>query len=196
MTAKICAAFVKAQAEIEKAIKEKNNPHFRSKYADLGAVVDAIKPALEKHGLGFFQKFHEDHDGVTVETIIVHESGETLSNGVLSVPATKKDAQGFGSATTYARRYSLQAAFGVAPEDDDGNAASQRREPAQQAQAPVTRSPEPITDARLTKAIGAILAGKYNTARLRAEFSLTNEQERRLQAALSQTQPDLEKEPA
>lgn len=124
MTAKICAAFVKAQAEIEKAVKEKNNPHFRSKYADLGAVVDAIKPALEKHGLGFFQKFHEDHDGVTVETIIVHESGETLSNGVLSVPATKKDAQGFGSATTYARRYSLQAAFGVAPEDDDGNAAS------------------------------------------------------------------------
>lgn len=124
MTAKICAAFVKAQAEIEKAVKEKNNPHFRSKYADLGAVVDAIKPALEKYGLGFFQKFHEDHEGVTVETIIVHESGETLSNGVLSVPATKKDAQGFGSATTYARRYSLQAAFGVAPEDDDGNAAS------------------------------------------------------------------------
>lgn len=124
MTAKVSAAFVKAQAEIEKASKDKTNPHFRSKYADLGAVVDAIKPALEKNGLAFMQKFHRDDAGVTVETIIIHESGETLSNGVLNVPASKKDAQGFGSACTYARRYSLQAAFGVAPEDDDGNAAS------------------------------------------------------------------------
>lgn len=122
----ISAAFVKAQAEIEKAEKDKTNPHFKSKYADLGAVVDAIKPALEKYGLAFLQKFHHDENGIAVETIIIHESGETLSNGVLRVPATKKDAQGFGSACTYARRYSLQAAFGVAPEDDDGNAASQQ----------------------------------------------------------------------
>lgn len=124
----ISAAFVKAQAEIEKASKDKSNPHFRSKYADLGAVVDAIKPALEKHGLAFLQKFHQDDNGIAVETIIIHESGETMSNGVLRVPATKKDAQGFGSACTYARRYSLQAAFGVAPEDDDGNAASHPKE--------------------------------------------------------------------
>lgn len=124
----ISAAFVKAQAEIEKASKDKENPHFRSKYADLGAVVDAIKPALEKHGLAFLQKFHHDDNGIAVETIIIHESGETMSNGVLRVPATKKDAQGFGSACTYARRYSLQAAFGVAPEDDDGNAASHQKE--------------------------------------------------------------------
>jgi hypothetical protein len=124
MSAKVSAAFVKAQAEIEKASKDKTNPHFRNKYADLGAVVDAIKPALERHGLAFLQKFHHDDKGITVETIIIHESGETLSNGTLNVPASKMDAQGFGSACTYARRYSLQAAFGVAPEDDDGNAAS------------------------------------------------------------------------
>lgn len=183
MTAKICAAFVKAQAEIEKAIKEKNNPHFRSKYADLGAVVDAIKPALEKHGLGFFQKFHEDHEGVTVETIIIHESGESLSNGVLSVPATKKDAQGFGSATTYARRYSLQAAFGVAPEDDDGNAASRKSDQADK----VDRHVKPaITDERLDKAIQTILAGEYTTSKLRAAFSLTAQQESKLQAAMAE----------
>ncbi len=128
MTAKVSAAFVKAQAEIEKAAKDKTNPHFRSKYADLGAVVDAIKPALEAHGLAFLQKFHHDERGISVETIVIHESGETLSNGVLNVPASKMDAQGFGSACTYARRYSLQAAFGVAPEDDDGNAASKKPE--------------------------------------------------------------------
>lgn len=130
MSAKVSAAFVKAQAEIEKASKDKTNPHFRNKYADLGAVVDAIKPALEKHGLAFLQKFHHDDKGITVETIIIHESGETLSNGTLNVPASKMDAQGFGSACTYARRYSLQAAFGVAPEDDDGNAASQQNKTA------------------------------------------------------------------
>lgn len=192
MTAKICAAFVKAQAEIEKAVKEKNNPHFRSKYADLGAVVDAIKPALEKHGLGFFQKFHEDHEGVTVETIIVHESGESLSNGVLSVPATKKDAQGFGSATTYARRYSLQAAFGVAPEDDDGNAASAGAEKPTRAAPPKAAAKPAINDDRLDKAIQSILAGEYTTTKLRAAFSLTAAQESKLQAAM--VQPETEKE--
>lgn len=123
-TKKIYAAFVKAQAGIDKAIKESTNPHFRSRYADLGNVVDAIKPHLEANGLAFLQKFHDCEKGIKIETIILHESGETLSNGVLFIPTGKPDAQGFGSACTYARRYSLQSAFGVAPDDDDGNAAS------------------------------------------------------------------------
>ena len=154
MTAKVSAAFVKAQAEIEKASKDKINPHFRSKYADLGAVVDAIKPALEKHGLAFLQKFHENPDGIAVETIIIHESGESFSNGVLSVPATKRDAQGYGSACTYARRYSLQAAFGVAPEDDDGNAASQ---PKREQQAPAKPSLTPANTKHWDSAKAAYL---------------------------------------
>ena len=120
----LAVAFVKAQAEIEKAAKDKSNPHFRSKYADLGNVIDAIKPALEQHGLAFFQKFHQCNNGIAIETIIIHTSGESMSNGILTIPADRGNAQGFGSACTYARRYSLQAAFGVAPEDDDGNAAS------------------------------------------------------------------------
>jgi len=69
---------------------------------------------------------HECESGVTVETLFIHESGETLSAGKLHVPATKQDAQGYGSALTYARRYSLMAACGIAPEDDDGNAATKR----------------------------------------------------------------------
>lgn len=185
MSAKVSAAFVKAQAEIEKASKDKTNPHFRSKYADLGAVVDAIKPALEKHGLAFMQKFHENPDGVAVETIIIHESGESFSNGVLHVPATKRDAQGYGSAATYCRRYSLQAAFGVAPEDDDGNAASQ-----QQAQKPA--KPPAISDERLSKAIETIIAGEYTTEKLRAAFTLTAMQEKKLQAALVRPASEME----
>lgn len=128
----LAVAFVKAQAEIEKAAKDKSNPHFRSKYADLGNVIDAIKPALEQHGLAFFQKFHQCNNGIAIETIIIHTSGESMSNGILTIPADRGNAQGFGSACTYARRYSLQAAFGVAPEDDDGNAASRNSKQAQE----------------------------------------------------------------
>lgn len=121
---KLVAALVKAQAEMGKAKKDTNNPFFKSKYADLSSVVDAISPALIANGLAYLQRFHEAENGVAIETIILHESGEQLSNGVLRVPATKQDAQGYGSAITYARRYSLQSAFGICPEDDDGNAAA------------------------------------------------------------------------
>lgn len=120
----LCAAMAKAFPEIEGAAKDKNNPAFKAKYADLGSVMDAVKPALAKQGLFFTQSTHDVEGGVCIETTVWHESGESLSFGRLFVPASKHDAQGYGSALTYARRYSLMAAFGVAPEDDDGNAAA------------------------------------------------------------------------
>ncbi len=118
------SAMALAFPEIEGATKDSNNPHFKSKYADLASVVAAIKPALAKHGLFFTQYNHPCEGGVSVETTVHHASGESISFGALFVPASKNDAQGFGSALTYCRRYSLMTAFGVAPEDDDGNAAS------------------------------------------------------------------------
>jgi len=126
-TKELIAAFIKAQGEIEGALKDKLNPHFKSKYADLSAVVDAIKPALQKHGLGFIQVSHDAEHCACIETLIVHSSGQTMSAGKVSVPVSKIDAQGYGSAMTYARRYSLSAAFGVCPEDDDGNAATKAK---------------------------------------------------------------------
>lgn len=120
----ISEAMAKAFSQIEGAVKGKTNPAFRSKYADLAAVVDAIKPALAEHGLFFRQITHPADGGVCIETVIHHASGESLACGPLFVPASKQDAQGFGSAMTYARRYSLMAAFGVPAEDDDGNAAA------------------------------------------------------------------------
>jgi hypothetical protein len=118
------AALVQCQGELGAALKDATNPHFKSKYADLASVVGAIKPVAAKHGLGYVQCFHPSEGGVTVETIIVHTSGEHFSTGPLFVPASKQDAQGYGSAITYARRYSLQTAFGVPADDDDGNAAA------------------------------------------------------------------------
>ena len=120
----IAAAFVKAQLAFGPALKSSTNPHFRSKYADLSACVEAVIDALNKNGIGLMQRTYECKDGVMVETVFIHESGEVMECGLLHVPASKHDAQGFGSALTYARRYSLQAACGIAPEDDDGNAAS------------------------------------------------------------------------
>ncbi len=121
---KIAAALVKAQRTFGPALKTNTNPHFKSKYADLSACIEAVIDGLHGAGIALIQKQHPHEGGVCVETVFIHESGETLSAGLLTVPAAKQDPQGYGSALTYARRYSLMAACGIAPEDDDGNAAS------------------------------------------------------------------------
>lgn len=124
---KIAPAFIKAKKEFGPALKDRTNPAFKSKYADLGACLDAVDDALLNNGIAVMQETFMDDSGVTVETVFIHESGETLRGGKLHVPASKQDPQGYGSALTYARRYSLQAACGIAPEDDDGNAASSHK---------------------------------------------------------------------
>jgi hypothetical protein len=125
---KIAAAFVKAQKAFGPALKTSTNPHFRSKYADLSNCIEAVIGALNDNGIGLMQRTYESKDGVMVETVFVHESGEVMECGLLHVPAGKQDPQGYGSALTYARRYSLLAATGLAPEDDDGNSASRKTE--------------------------------------------------------------------
>lgn len=120
----IAQALVKAQKGFSPALKTSTNPHFRSRYADLATCVEAVIDSLNDNGIALMQMTHECSDGVIVETVFMHESGETFSAGRLHVPAAKHDPQGYGSALTYARRYSLMAAAGIAPEDDDGTAAS------------------------------------------------------------------------
>lgn len=120
----IAAALVRAQKAFGPALKSSSNPHFKSRYADLAACVEAVIDGLNSNGIMLMQQTHECDDGVVVETVFVHESGEVMSAGKLHVPAAKQDPQGYGSALTYARRYSLMAACGIAPEDDDGNAAT------------------------------------------------------------------------
>jgi hypothetical protein len=123
----IASALVKAQKAFAPALKDSSNPFFKTKYADLSSCVKAVIDALNDNGIALIQNCHPCDDGVSVETMFIHESGETINCGVLHVPAAKNDPQGYGSALTYARRYSLMAACGIAPEDDDGNAASKGR---------------------------------------------------------------------
>ena len=119
----IATALVKAQKEFGPALKTSTNPHLKNKYANLSAVVEAVVDALNNNGIFLMQLTHESPDGAMAETTFVHESGEMLSAGKLFFPASKHDPQGYASALTYVRRYSLMAACGIAPEDDDGHAA-------------------------------------------------------------------------
>lgn len=119
------AAFVAAQKEFAPALKSSTNPHFKSKYADLAACVEAVLDALNNHNLAVIQRPKPHPGGVAIQTVFLHSSGYEIDGGTLELPASKQDPQGYGSAATYCRRYGLMAACGIAPEDDDGNAASQ-----------------------------------------------------------------------
>lgn len=120
----IAQALAAAQAEMGKALKQAENPHFRSKYADLGSVMDACLPALTKHGIAVVHVLVESEFGRSVVTRFKHESGEELETPIPLIVG-KNDMQGLGSAITYARRYGLMCLAGIAPEDDDGNAAAE-----------------------------------------------------------------------
>lgn len=119
----IATALAAAQMEMGKALKSADNPHFRSKYADLASVMDACLPALNKHGIAVIQPLVETELGRSVVTRFIHSSGEVLECPVPLIFG-KQDMQGLGSAITYARRYGLMSLAGIAPEDDDGNAAA------------------------------------------------------------------------
>jgi hypothetical protein len=123
----IFKALAKAQKNFEAALKGAQNPHFRSKYAALDSCVDAVRGPLNDCGVFLTQTIESVESGVLIETIFAHESGEVYSGGKLFMPVVKQDAQGYGSAITYGRRYSLLTACGVAPEDDDGNEATKAK---------------------------------------------------------------------
>jgi hypothetical protein len=116
----LATALAKAQAEIHNPKFDSQNPHYKNKFASLAAVRNAIVPAFAKHGLSVLQNLTtgEQHT-ISCETIILHSSGQSMKLGPLVMPASKADAQGLGSAATYARRYSLLAAAGVVGEEDD-----------------------------------------------------------------------------
>lgn len=124
--AKLAPALVSAVAEVENASKNATNPHFKSKYADLAEIINTVKPVFASHGLAVVQIPGLRDGHATVETMLVHSSGEWIK-GESGSPLQKNDPQGVGSAITYLRRYSLAALAGIAQEDDDGNAASTPR---------------------------------------------------------------------
>lgn len=120
--APLAKALSAAQGELNDATKSSINPGFKSKYADLAEILQTIRPVAFKHGLSFVQKVGYTDGLASVETVMMHSEGGSISS-ILHVPVTKKDAQGLGSALTYGRRYSIAAMFGISQDDDDGNTA-------------------------------------------------------------------------
>jgi hypothetical protein len=148
-TAKLDAALAKAQGEIEHAVKDKTNPHFRSKYADLTSVWEACRAGLSKNGISVTQwPVHSTDGRLHIMTRLAHAGEWMMSH--FSLPVQKQDAHGYASGTTYAKRIALSAAVGVvADEDDDGNAAS---------------APRGSADLRAVEPPQATMAGRKNEA--------------------------------
>jgi hypothetical protein len=135
------AALIKAQTEMGKLTKNSTNPHFKSKYADLTAVLETCTDALHSNGFAILQPSGKDEGGMFTDTVLMHESGGLFTTRVYWI-GVKPDMQGSGSAMTYARRYGLMALTGLEPEDDDGAEASKK--------APQKREPEPQREEVLT----------------------------------------------
>lgn len=118
------AAMAKFQGEVKNPPKSADNPFFKSKYTTLDVLIDTAKPILNSNGLSYIQSCSGDGANIIVTTLLMHNSGEWIECDPLTLKADKATAQGAGSAITYARRYALAAALGLASdEDDDGNGA-------------------------------------------------------------------------
>lgn len=149
--ANIAAALVQFQAEVSNPEKKGVNPHFKSKYAELDEIINTIRPTLEKFGLAFIQNPVHEESKVGVYTMILHKSGEFIQFDPVMIPLQKPTPHQVGSSLTYAKRYSLGAALGLATEEDkDGNDIV--NQPKQQAQ---QKQQQPKMD-RKTKGIMAV----------------------------------------
>lgn len=127
----LAAALAKAQGLIEHATKDAKNPHFGSKYATLAAVKDACGKPFADNGLAVWQSPSADGNIVRMVTVIVHSSGQWIESDALQVQARDASPQAVGSAITYLRRYQLASVAGIAPDDDDAEAAQPRMAPVQ-----------------------------------------------------------------
>lgn len=197
----LAKALAAAQAELEDAKKDSVNPHFKNRYSSLGSVRAELKKVLPRHGFATPQTTIPHGDaGVCVVTWLLHESGEWLC-GELFIPVSKKDAQGFGSALSYARRYALAAIVGItSDEDDDAEQAVKptnghaKPEPAKaskpESDAEEKKFAEAFTSAKTTDAIAKVSA---DVARSVQEGKLTAAARQRLvplyEAAVSRISP-------
>lgn len=120
---KFAPAFLKLQSELEPVKKDAANPFFKSKYAELSSILEAVQPLLTKFEFILIQEPGNLENMLALTTTIMHVSGEYIRSSV-AFPVVKQDPQGYGSAITYARRYTLQSIIGLPVTDDDGSAAS------------------------------------------------------------------------
>lgn len=145
----LASSLCKAQASLGGAVKGSINPHFKSRFADLAEVIETAKPHLAANGLSFTQAGVHREGVQLLRTTLLHSSGQWLA-GEYALTPTKPDAQGYGAAMTYARRYCLAALLGIPQVDDDGETASGRGAP------PATEAPTRDLTSELEAQFGGI----------------------------------------
>lgn len=188
----LAEALVKAQGEIKAVKKAGFNPHFKSQYADLSDVLDAVSVPLSSNGLALVQFPISNDVGAGVESVVLHTSGQWVSQRCI-LPAGKKDAQGFAGCIKYCRRYSITAMFRIAEADDDGNSAVERAQPRKAKKDDGTEDPTPtIKDLRAeVKRIGGDVESRLLTRAGKASLDeLTTEQIGKLVPWLKTIQPN------
>jgi hypothetical protein len=178
---KLAAALVAAQSEMGNAVKGSSNPFFKSKYADINAVREAVIPVLSKHGIAVIQPTVTCEGKNFVKTILIHESGQWLAGLTEILYKEKDNAQAQGSGITYARRYGLQSICNIGAEDDDGNTASVPA-PNQVAKAPDAELPW-LTEGQFSKALERIKNGEDLLPKVQAEYRIKRAYWEQLEAA-------------
>jgi hypothetical protein len=175
---KLAAALVAAQSEMGNAVKGSSNPFFKSKYADINAVREAVIPVLSKHGIAVIQPTVTCEGKNFVKTILIHESGQWLAGLTEILYKEKDNAQAQGSGITYARRYGLQSICNIGAEDDDGNTASAPATP----KAPDAELPW-LSDAQFAKALERVKNGEDLLPSLSQSFRIKRSFREQLEAA-------------
>jgi len=160
--ADLATSLCSAQAEMGGAIKDSNNPFFKSNYADLTSVIKVIKEPFAKHGLSFVQLpvTSVGGNGIGVATMLMHDSGQWIQSEYL-LPMDKVTPQGAGSAITYARRYALQSLVGIPSVDDDSEMAMYRNDPAPVSAPPAKRVSKALMQSLMTLVIEAEATGEH-----------------------------------
>lgn len=170
----ICAAILNAQKEMGNAVKGSANPFFKSKYADLNSIREAVMPALHKNGISVLQPtVHVDGKNF-VKTVLLHESGQEYSSLTEIICAKQNDPQAQGSAISYARRYGLQSLLNVGAEDDDGESAMDRNKKPERLKSAAALELDPANQA-LAKAQAAVALKKVSKKELLAELAATSD---------------------
>jgi len=195
----IYTALAKAQSEMGKALKDSKNPHFGSKYADLASVMDACRAALTSNGICVFHEVRQDEISRNMMTVLAHGESDTRVEIAIPLILGKNDMQGLGSAMTYARRYGIMALTGLAPEDDDGNAAAAAAPKASKTaqglndawkDAILDSLPEDATDAMKAEAFAQAICDEFQN---KGEKAMANAWDKRAKiiASLESRFPDL-----
>ena len=189
----IAAALAKAQGAMRPAIKDSVNPAFRSKYADLAANVEAARGPLAANNLAVVQEVTTVERGVAVATRIIHASGQWIQMDPLTVPLSKQDAHGVGSAVSYSRKYALGAALGLVADDDDGNAATGQDQRSRRVQTPAAAVTTPAGPVDATPAPAQDDMPPGFVAWVEDLESVAVEGSERLKATWTKSRPELRK---